>query len=114
MSPWPTIRRYRCLGLRRPAGAGDVVVIPRQRCHQDAVRILLRTRRGAAVLKIASGAGTAFLHRADALVFRPSAGRRRAAVPMTVRWVCRGGLPVSARSVAGRGTARAGPVPDDG
>ncbi|MGI5439037.1 SsgA family sporulation/cell division regulator [Streptomyces shenzhenensis] len=65
---WVFARSLLARGLRRPAGAGDVVVIPRHRCHPDAVRILLRSRHGAAVLKIASGAVTAFLHRADTLV----------------------------------------------
>ncbi|MFE4334338.1 hypothetical protein ACFRQM_34480 [Streptomyces sp. NPDC056831] len=55
MSPWPAIRQYRC--------------------HPDAVRVLLRTRHGAAVLDVAARDVSAFLHRADALV-RPGAEHR--------------------------------------
>ncbi|MFF0223399.1 SsgA family sporulation/cell division regulator [Streptomyces sp. NPDC004629] len=65
---WVFARSLLARGLSRPAGSGDVVVIPRHRCHPDMVRILLRTRHGAAVLEVASRAVTAFLHRAEALV----------------------------------------------
>ncbi|MER6523950.1 SsgA family sporulation/cell division regulator [Streptomyces sp. NPDC001508] len=65
---WVFARSLLAQGLGRPAGSGDVVVIPRHRCHPDTVRILLRTRHGAAVLEVASHAVTDFLRRADALV----------------------------------------------
>ncbi|MFD4763653.1 SsgA family sporulation/cell division regulator [Streptomyces sp. NPDC058439] len=48
MSPWPAIHQYHC--------------------HPDTVRLLLRTRHGAAVLAVAARDVLAFLHRADSLV----------------------------------------------
>ncbi|MFF8971833.1 SsgA family sporulation/cell division regulator [Streptomyces sp. NPDC014995] len=48
-------------GLRRPGGAGDVLVIPRHRCHPGSVRIVVRSPAGAALLEIAVSAVTAFL-----------------------------------------------------
>ncbi|MFJ8787950.1 SsgA family sporulation/cell division regulator [Streptomyces sp. NPDC102462] len=65
---WVFARSLLAQGLCRPAGYGDVVVIPRHRGRQDTVGVLLRTRHGAAVLEVASRAVTAFLHRTDALV----------------------------------------------
>jgi hypothetical protein len=65
---WVFARSLLAEGLRRPTGSGDVVVIPRHRCHPDAVRVLLRTRHGAAVLDVAADDVSVFLRRADALV----------------------------------------------
>ncbi|MFJ4523641.1 SsgA family sporulation/cell division regulator [Streptomyces sp. NPDC088810] len=65
---WVFARSLLAQGLRRPSGSGDVVVFPRLRPRSDAIRILLRTRAGAAVLEVAGAAVTAFLRRADALV----------------------------------------------
>lgn len=33
-------------GLRRPAGTGGVLVIPRHRCHPHSVRVVLRSSAG--------------------------------------------------------------------
>ncbi|KOV96140.1 SsgA family sporulation/cell division regulator [Streptomyces sp. NRRL B-3648] len=65
---WVFARSLLARGLRRPSGSGDVVVFPRPRPRSDAIRILLRSRTGAAVLEVAGAAVTAFLRRADALV----------------------------------------------
>ncbi|KUN03602.1 sporulation and cell division protein SsgA [Streptomyces yokosukanensis] len=65
---WVFARSLLADGVRRPTGSGDVVVIPGPRCHPDTVRVLLRTRNGAAVLDVATRDVSAFLHRADALV----------------------------------------------
>ncbi|WP_225823516.1 SsgA family sporulation/cell division regulator [Streptomyces naphthomycinicus] len=65
---WVFARSLLAQGLHGPAGSGDVVVYPRRRHHPDALRILLRTRTGKAVLEVASAPVVAFLHRTDALV----------------------------------------------
>ncbi|MFF3905836.1 SsgA family sporulation/cell division regulator [Streptomyces sp. NPDC001848] len=65
---WVFARSLLADGLRRSAGIGDVVVVPRHRCHPDALRILLRTRTGAAVLEVGIRAVTSFLRRTDAIV----------------------------------------------
>ncbi|MFR9793525.1 SsgA family sporulation/cell division regulator [Streptomyces sp. MB22_4] len=65
---WVFARSLLADGLRGLAGAGDVVVFPRRRCRPAAVRVLLMTRKGTAVLDVATAAVTDFLRRADALV----------------------------------------------
>ncbi|GHK03953.1 SsgA family sporulation/cell division regulator [Streptomyces sp. NPDC003753] len=65
---WVFARSLLADGVRRSAGIGEVVVIPPHRCHPDTLRILLRTRTGAAVLEAGIRAVTAFLRRADTMV----------------------------------------------
>ncbi|MGY0057778.1 SsgA family sporulation/cell division regulator [Streptomyces sp. LZ34] len=65
---WVFARGLLSEGLRRPAGIGDVLVIPRSSGPRHSVRIVLRSTVGAAVLDIAASAVTAFLDRTDLLV----------------------------------------------
>lgn len=65
---WVFARSLLTEGLRRPSGTGDVLVIPRHRCHPDCVRIVLRSAAGAALVDIAASAVAAFLRRTDSLV----------------------------------------------
>ncbi|MFF8732425.1 SsgA family sporulation/cell division regulator [Streptomyces sp. NPDC015171] len=65
---WVFARSLLARGIHRPAGIGDVVVIPRHRCDPRSVRILLRTRAGAALLAVSAYAVRDFLRRSDALV----------------------------------------------
>jgi hypothetical protein len=65
---WVFARSLLAQGLRRPTGSGDVAVFPRRQCHPDVIRILLRTRAGAALLEVAGAAVSAFLHHTEALV----------------------------------------------
>ncbi|MFG2881119.1 SsgA family sporulation/cell division regulator [Streptomyces sp. NPDC048297] len=65
---WFFARSLLSEGRRRPAGEGNVVVFPRHGCHPDSLRILLRTRHGAALLEVKAAAVTSFLARTDALV----------------------------------------------
>jgi len=55
-------------GLRRPAGTGDVLVIPRHQCQPDSVRVVLRPATGAALIDIPASAVTAFLRQTVAVV----------------------------------------------
>ncbi|MGW2033306.1 SsgA family sporulation/cell division regulator [Streptomyces spinosus] len=65
---WVFARSLLAQGLRRPAGAGDVVVYPRHQGRPGSIRVLLRTRAGSALLELASASVTAFLHRTEVLV----------------------------------------------
>ncbi|MGW0998836.1 SsgA family sporulation/cell division regulator [Streptomyces sp. NPDC002520] len=65
---WVFARSLLSDGCRRPTGTGNVVVFPRHGCHPDSLRILLRTRHGAAVLEVDAAVVAVFLHRTDALV----------------------------------------------
>ncbi|MDX2681447.1 SsgA family sporulation/cell division regulator [Streptomyces soliscabiei] len=65
---WVFARSLLSEGLRRPAGVGDVLVLPRHRCHRNSVRIVVRSRQGSAVLDIAASAVTAFLEQSDMVV----------------------------------------------
>ncbi|WP_369240079.1 SsgA family sporulation/cell division regulator [Streptomyces sp. R21] len=72
---WVFARSLLAEGLRRPAGIGDVQVTPRRHSAaghpspSDTVRILLRTRDGAAAtLEVRASAVTAFLRRTDVMV----------------------------------------------
>ncbi|MGW1162846.1 SsgA family sporulation/cell division regulator [Streptomyces sp. NPDC002513] len=65
---WVFARSLLAEGLRRPAGIGDVLVIPRHRCHPGAIRVVLRSRTGSAVLEIAESAVAAFLQQTEAVV----------------------------------------------
>ncbi|MDX3242593.1 SsgA family sporulation/cell division regulator [Streptomyces sp. ME18-1-4] len=65
---WVFARSLLSEGLRRPAGAGDVLVTPPHHCHRHSVRIVLRSRGGIAVLDIATTSVVAFLKRTDMLV----------------------------------------------
>ncbi|SFF31024.1 SsgA family sporulation/cell division regulator [Streptomyces mirabilis] len=65
---WVFARSLLTEGLRRPTGTGDVLVIPRHRCHPDSVRIVLRSAAGAALVDIAASTVAAFLRRTDSLV----------------------------------------------
>ncbi|MEU9671819.1 SsgA family sporulation/cell division regulator [Streptomyces bobili] len=65
---WVFARGLLSEGLRRPAGVGDVLVMPPHRCHRHSVRIVVRSRVGAAVLDIATTAVMAFLKETDMIV----------------------------------------------
>ncbi|OYP13386.1 sporulation and cell division protein SsgA [Streptomyces sp. FBKL.4005] len=65
---WVFARSLLAQGLSRPTGSGDVVVFPERRYRPDAIRILLRTRAGAALLEVSGTVVTAFLQRAHAVV----------------------------------------------
>lgn len=65
---WVFARSLLTQGLHRPTGRGDVVVFPRRPQTPDSIRVLLRTRAGAALLEVASAPVTAFLRRTEALV----------------------------------------------
>ncbi|SFH23419.1 Streptomyces sporulation and cell division protein, SsgA [Streptomyces mirabilis] len=65
---WVFARSLLTEGLRRPTGTGDVLVIPRHRCHLDSVRIVLRSTAGAALVDIAAATVAAFLRRTVSLV----------------------------------------------
>lgn len=65
---WVFARSLLVEGLSRPAGIGDVVLLPRHRCDPVSVRILLRSRAGAALLTVPALAVMDFLRRSDALV----------------------------------------------
>lgn len=65
---WVFARSLLSEGLSRPAGTGDVLVIPRHRCHRLSVRIVVRSRVGAAVLDIATTAVIAFLKETERVV----------------------------------------------
>ncbi|MFF7186664.1 SsgA family sporulation/cell division regulator [Streptomyces sp. NPDC008222] len=65
---WVFARSHLLEGVRRPAGIGDVAVIPRHRCDPDAVRLLLRTRTGATLLAARAAMVMDFLRRSEALV----------------------------------------------
>ncbi|WP_406433429.1 SsgA family sporulation/cell division regulator [Streptomyces sp. NBC_01589] len=62
---WVFARSLLSEGMSRPVGAGDVLVMPR---HGHSVRIVVRSRAGAAVLDIAAAVVTAFLERASRVV----------------------------------------------
>ncbi|MFD8219673.1 SsgA family sporulation/cell division regulator [Streptomyces sp. NPDC059697] len=65
---WAFARSLLSEGLSRPAGVGDVLVMPPHRCHRHSVRIVVRSRVGAAVLDIATTAVIAFLKETDRVV----------------------------------------------
>ncbi|MET8576140.1 SsgA family sporulation/cell division regulator [Streptomyces sp. NPDC005012] len=65
---WVFARSLLAEGVRRPAGAGDVLVSPHRRDRRSWVRVVVRSRAGAAVLEIAAPAVTAFLSRTGRLV----------------------------------------------
>ncbi|MFI9584225.1 SsgA family sporulation/cell division regulator [Streptomyces sp. NPDC052236] len=65
---WLFARTLLMEGLRRPTGTGDVLVIPRHRCHPDSVRIVLRSTAGVALVDIAVSAVTAFVRQTVSLV----------------------------------------------
>ncbi|WP_078872249.1 SsgA family sporulation/cell division regulator [Streptomyces sp. NRRL S-337] len=65
---WVFARSLLAEGLHRPTGIGDVVVIPRHRRRPESVRILFRTRTGAALLAVHALVVTDFLRRSEALV----------------------------------------------
>jgi hypothetical protein len=65
---WVFARSLLADGLHRPTGNGDVVVIPRHRSRPESVRILFRTRAGAALLAVHALVVTDFLRRSAALV----------------------------------------------
>jgi hypothetical protein len=65
---WVFARTLLTEGLRRPAGTGDVLVIPRHRCRPDSLRIVLRSSAGAAMVDIAASAVAAFLRGTVSLV----------------------------------------------
>jgi hypothetical protein len=69
---WVFARSLLSEGLNRPAGVGDVLVIPPHHCHRHSVRIVVRSAAGAALLDIAASAVTAFLAR-SAIVVPPGA-----------------------------------------
>ncbi|WP_306190890.1 MULTISPECIES: SsgA family sporulation/cell division regulator [unclassified Streptomyces] len=65
---WVFARSLLTEGLRRPTGAGDVLVIPRHRCHPNSVRVVLRSAADAALIDIAESAVAAFVRRTVSLV----------------------------------------------
>ncbi|MET9076110.1 SsgA family sporulation/cell division regulator [Streptomyces sp. NPDC004232] len=65
---WVFARSLLTEGLRRPIGAGDVLVIPRHRCRPNSVRVVLRPAAGAALIDIAESAVAAFVQRTVSLV----------------------------------------------
>lgn len=65
---WVFARSLLSEGLSRPVGVGDVLVIPLRRRARPAVRVVLRSTAGAALLDIAASAVAAFLKRTDAVV----------------------------------------------
>ncbi|MEU2355750.1 SsgA family sporulation/cell division regulator [Streptomyces misionensis] len=65
---WVFARSLLSQGLSRPAGVGDILVTPRHGGPRHAVRIVVRSPAGAAVLYIAVSAVTAFLERTRTVV----------------------------------------------
>ncbi|MFB0619599.1 SsgA family sporulation/cell division regulator [Streptomyces sp. AGS-58] len=65
---WVLARDLLVEGLRRPAGAGDVLVLPRHGCSPGVMRIVLRSAGGAALLEIVVSEVTRFLEGACELV----------------------------------------------
>jgi len=65
---WVFARSLLTEGLSRPSGSGDVLVIPRHRCHPNSLRIVLRVDAGTALIEIAESEVSAFLRRTDSLV----------------------------------------------
>ncbi|MGW3027780.1 SsgA family sporulation/cell division regulator [Streptomyces sp. NPDC001221] len=65
---WVFARSLLADGLRRPAGSGDVLVTPPRGRHPEAIRVVLRSRTGSAVLEIAESAVAAFLRQTEAVV----------------------------------------------
>jgi hypothetical protein len=65
---WVFARALLAEGLYRPTGTGDVLVIPRHRCHPHSVRIVLRSAAGTALVEIAASEVAAFLRQTFALV----------------------------------------------
>ncbi|MFL9657392.1 SsgA family sporulation/cell division regulator [Streptomyces sp. PB17] len=55
-------------GLCRPAGLGNVLVIPPHRCHRDSVAIVVRSATGSARIEVPAPATAEFLRRSHALV----------------------------------------------
>lgn len=65
---WVFARSLLSEGLRRPTGSGDVLVIPRHRCHRRSVSIVLRSPAGSASIDIAESEVASFLRRTVSLV----------------------------------------------
>lgn len=65
---WVFARELLAEGLRRPSGIGDVLVFPRHRCLPDTMRIVLRSRAGAALVELSASAVTRFMKNAAELV----------------------------------------------
>jgi hypothetical protein len=72
---WVFARTLLSEGLRKPAGVGDVLVIPQHRCHRHPVRVVVRSTAGFALLDIEAAAVRAFLEQADLLVPAGAEGR---------------------------------------
>ncbi|MFH8610073.1 SsgA family sporulation/cell division regulator [Streptomyces sp. NPDC018029] len=65
---WVFARKLMTEGLHRPTGSGDVLVIPRHRCHRSSLRIVLRNTSGSALVEMAVPEVAMFLRRTFALV----------------------------------------------
>ncbi|GGZ25392.1 SsgA family sporulation/cell division regulator [Streptomyces poonensis] len=65
---WVFARSLLAEGLTRPAGVGDVLLVPRYRRRPPAVRVIVRSAAGAAALDLAASAVTAFLERTHMVV----------------------------------------------
>ncbi|MGW5662649.1 SsgA family sporulation/cell division regulator [Streptomyces sp. NPDC003758] len=65
---WVFARSLLAEGLSRPAGVGDVLVMPRYEGRRHSVRIVVRSTAGAAALDLAASAVAAFLARTDRIV----------------------------------------------
>ncbi|MDT0462025.1 SsgA family sporulation/cell division regulator [Streptomyces gibsoniae] len=65
---WVFARSLLADGLRRSTGSGDVLVIPPRDRRPEAIRVILRSGTGSAVLEIAQSAVAAFLRQTEAVV----------------------------------------------
>jgi hypothetical protein len=65
---WVFARDLLAEGVRRPAGTGDVLVLPRHRCLPDTLRVVLRSRVGAALVELPVSLVTGFLQATYGLV----------------------------------------------
>ncbi|WP_189868712.1 SsgA family sporulation/cell division regulator [Streptomyces viridiviolaceus] len=68
LTTWTFARELLAEGLRRPAGPGDVMVIPRYCHHPHSIRIVLSNLAGTALIELAAAEVDAFLQQAFALV----------------------------------------------
>lgn len=65
---WVFARSLLAEGLVRPAGVGDVLLVPWHPRRPTAVRVVVRSAAGAAALDLAASAAGAFLERTDEVV----------------------------------------------
>ncbi|WP_327178897.1 SsgA family sporulation/cell division regulator [Streptomyces sp. NBC_01335] len=65
---WTFARALLVEGMRRPSGAGDVLVLPRHPWLPDTLRVVLRSRAGAALVELPVPEVARFLDSAGRLV----------------------------------------------